>query len=137
MKKDAPIIAASACLLGHNCRYDGKNKNPPAPIESLITESTIPICPEILGGLPIPRAPSTIHNGNGFDVLKGKAKVIDQNGIDNTKAFIKGAYLALEIVMTHKVNKVILKGKSPSCGVKTIGVTAALFILKGILVQEV
>lgn len=48
-------ILVSACLLGIPCRYDGAGKADPA-IEKLRQggHTLIPVCPEILGGLPTP-----------------------------------------------------------------------------------
>ena len=134
------MIAISACLLGYKCRYDGKSKKNSALIKLLESEKILPICPEQFGGLPTPRAPSNLVEGNGFDVLDGNAKVINSFGDDNTEAFIKGACAALDIIRAHNINYCFLKDKSPSCGVDEkylIGVTAALLIRKGIIVEEV
>jgi len=134
------MIAISACLLGYKCRYDGKSKKSSALIKLLESEKILPICPEQLGGLPTPRAPSNLVEGDGFDVLDGNAKVVNIFGNDNTKAFIKGAYAALDMIREQKIKRCFLKDKSPSCGVGEkylTGVTAALFIRKGIIVEEV
>ena len=134
------MIAISACLLGFNCRYDGKCKKNPSLIKLLESEKILPICPEQLGGLPTPRAPSNIVEGNGFDVLYGNAKVINIYGDDNTEAFIKGAYAALNMIRAHNIKRCLLKDKSPSCGVDEkylTGVTAALLIREGYIVEEV
>ena len=145
------MIAASACLFGFNCRYDGKCKKHSNLIKLLESEKILLICPEQLGGLPTPRAPSNLIGGNGFDVLDGNAKVINIYGDDNTEAFIEGAYAALNMICEQKIRRCFLKDKSPSCGVgcrtqlsqKTkaykssntflTGVTAALLIRKGII----
>ena len=145
------MIAASACLFGFNCRYDGKCKKHSDLIKLLESEKILLICPEQLGGLPTPRAPSNLIGGNGFDVLDGNAKVINIYGDDNTEAFIEGAYAALNMICEQKIRRCFLKDKSPSCGVgcrtqlsqKTkaykssntflTGVTAALLIRKGII----
>jgi uncharacterized protein YbbK (DUF523 family) len=54
----------SACLLGLECRYDGKSNLEKAS-EQLLQEfrdgNVIPVCPEQLGGLPTPRIPSEIQ----------------------------------------------------------------------------
>ncbi len=148
------MIAVSACLLGYNCRYDGKNKKSPAIAKYLESEEILPICPEQLGGLPTPRDPSDLVGGDGFDVLDGKAKVVNSYGVDNTKAFIDGAYAALDQIKAHKIKRCFLKDKSPSCGVgvgaqlrqgregraesgSITGVTAALLIREGIEVEKV
>lgn len=98
------------------------------------------ICPEQLGGLPTPRAPSKLVGGDGFDVLDGNAKVINTYGDDNTKAFIQGAYAALDMIREQKIRRCFLKDKSPSCGAGEkylTGVTAALLIRKGYIVEEI
>ena len=142
------MIAISACLLGFKCRYDGKSKKNLALMKLLESEKILPICPEKLGGLTTPRAPSNLLGGDGFDVLDGKAKVINIYGADNTKAFIEGAYAALDMIREQKIKCCFLKDKSPSCGVGCrtqfsqetnayknskylTGVTAALLIQKG------
>jgi uncharacterized protein YbbK (DUF523 family) len=106
----------------------------------------IPICPEQLGGLPTPRPPSTIVNGDGEEVLRGRARVINDRGEDVTGAFLKGARESLALAKLTGAQKAFLKGKSPSCGLRTpycetatgygIGVTAALLLCNGIEVVE-
>jgi len=110
-----------------------------ALIKLLESEKILPICPEELGGLPTPRAPSNLVEGNGFDVLDGNAKVINSYGDDNTEAFIKGAYAVLDRIREQKIKLCFLKDKSPSCGVGEkylTGVTAALLIREGYIVEE-
>ena len=63
----------------------------------------LPICPEELGGLPTSRTPSEIHGGNGFDVLEGRTRVVDREGNDVTKAFLRGAFAALKRIDVPKV----------------------------------
>ncbi|MBW2568485.1 MAG: DUF523 domain-containing protein [Deltaproteobacteria bacterium] len=108
------MIAVSACLLGINCRYDGKSKQNSDILQRLRTEKFLPICPEQLGGLSTPRSPSMLVDGDGFDVLDGKAKVINLKGIDNTKAFIDGAFAALDQMLLRNITRCFLKNKSPS-----------------------
>ncbi len=60
----------SACLLGIRCSYSGDDRyrNDQAVKLSGI-ETLIPVCPEQLGGLPTPRPPQEIQDGEGKDVL--------------------------------------------------------------------
>ena len=53
-------ILVSACLLGVACRYDGVSKGLPDGVlrELMARHTLVPACPEQLGGLPTPRAPS-------------------------------------------------------------------------------
>ena len=72
-------ILISACLLGVACRYDGRTK----PLSKEIIEylktqyHLIPVCPEIMGGLPTPRLPAEISpEGN---VMRKDGKNITEN----------------------------------------------------------
>lgn len=142
-------ILVSACLAGIDCTYRGKNKLKPA-IKKMVDDGiAIPVCPEVMGGLGIPRENSEIVGGDGMDVLKGRARVITISGKDVTKVYIKGAKAALSIARIYSAKKAILKSKSPACGVGRIydgsftkklrkgsGVTASLFCQKGITVYN-
>jgi uncharacterized protein YbbK (DUF523 family) len=107
----------SACLLGVNCRYDGKSKPDKKIIRLSKTEIFIPVCPEQLGGLSTPRIPAGIYGKSGKDVLAGRATVRTvKHGKDVTKQFIKGAKETLKIAKLLRAKEAILKAKSPSCG---------------------
>lgn len=72
-------ILVSACLLGIDCKYNGKNNKNDKIIELLKDHELIPVCPEIMGGLPTPRIPAEIHQD----------KVIAKDGKDVTKQYQK------------------------------------------------
>ena len=134
MKK--PIVV-SACLLGERCRYDGASK-PNAAVISLAERFTlIPVCPEQLGGLPTPRV-SAERQG---------AYVVNENGLDVSAEYARGAAAALAIAQENGCTCAVLKERSPSCGCGEIydgsfsrrliagnGVTAELFLANGIAV---
>ena len=107
----------SACLLGLQCAWsgDGRYENSRA-IELAILETLIPVCPEQLGGLPTPRAPQEIQGGTGRDVLNDKCRVINKDGQDVTREFIKGAEETLKIARQLNIKEFIAKSRSPSCG---------------------
>ena len=96
----------SACLLGINCRYDGKIIPNDEVIRLAKKEILIPVCPEQLGGLSTPREPSE---------QKGE-KVITILGVDVTCNFIKGAEQVLTLAQIYGIKEAILKQESPSCG---------------------
>ena len=99
-------LLISACLLGVNCKYNGKN-NYNSQIEELKKKyELVPICPEVMGGLSIPRDPSEIKDD----------KVISKNGNDVTANFLSGAYQALQLVDISNIKIALLKDGSPSCG---------------------
>jgi len=99
-------ILVSACLLGVNCRYDGKNAYRKKVVALLKNNYVIFACPEQLGGLTTPRLKNEI---------KGK-KVINEKRIDVTKNFYRGARQFLALAKMFGIKRLILKSKSPSCG---------------------
>ena len=142
-------ILVSACLVGERVRYNGLVKS----FESHVLESwdrrgwVVAICPEVAGGLSVPRPRSEISGGDGVQVLNGHKKVININGQDVTKYFLEGAQKALELASSSGIRLAILKEGSPSCGSNYIydgsfseikkpgkGVTAALLEKNGIRV---
>ncbi len=79
-----PLIIISGCLAGLRTRYDGKAKPHPRLREIGERAILIPVCPEILGGMGIPRARCHFVGGDGADVLRGKARLIDEYHVDKT-----------------------------------------------------
>ncbi|HHV08644.1 MAG TPA: DUF523 domain-containing protein [Firmicutes bacterium] len=117
--KAAPVLV-SACLAGKRCRYDGAAKSCPK-IESLVAEGrAIPFCPEVSGGLLVPRAPAEIQGGTGHDVLAGTARVINSCGQDVTAAYVRGSEAGVALAKHLGVRRAVLKEKSPACGVHLI-----------------
>ena len=103
-------ILISACLVGDNCRYDGKNNLTPK-LEALLEKyELVPFCPECEGGLKTPRVPSE---------RKGD-KVVTKDNRNVTHQYEKGAELAWNICFFLKIKTAILKENSPSCGVHKI-----------------
>jgi len=131
------IFLVSACLLGLRTRYDGRVL-PSVPCkETLKGAICIPVCPEQLGGLATPRIAADLAGGNGHDVLAGRARVVNRKGIDVTENFILGARQVLTIARQQQLDGIILKARSPSCGLSPVtGVTAALLQEKGYEVIE-
>ena len=103
-------IMVSACLLGEDCKYDGGNNRNEALLEMIAGHEVIPVCPEVLGGLPVPRVPAEIAAG----------RVVNREGQDVDGAFRRGAEKALGIAEREKPDLIILQSRSPSCGVKEI-----------------
>jgi uncharacterized protein YbbK (DUF523 family) len=137
----------SACLLGIDCAWDGRNRKNKKVLRLLKKEILIPVCPEQLGGLSTPRIPQEIQGSSGEDVLDNKCRVKNEKGIDVTKQFIKGAKETLEIIRMFDIKEFIGKSGSPSCGcgkvydgsfsrklIKGNGVTTALLKRNGIRV---
>jgi uncharacterized protein YbbK (DUF523 family) len=140
-------ILVSACLLGQSSRYDGCTARfQDAMLDRWQQEGRIvAICPEVAGGLGIPRPTAEIVEGDGHTVLAGKARVVNRDKRDVTLAFVQGAREALALSQAEKIEIALLKGNSPSCGNTEIydgtfsgritngaGVTAAALIQHGI-----
>ena len=130
-------ILVSACLCGAPCRYDGRAGLVPALADLCAAGLAVPVCPEVLGGLPIPRVPCEI---------RGEI-VVDRSGVERTEAFVQGAAKVLATALALGVSLAVLKEKSPSCGVYWVydgsfssrlvpgqGVTTALLRENGIAV---
>ncbi|MEU5990210.1 DUF523 domain-containing protein [Spirillospora sp. NPDC047418] len=142
-------ILVSSCLAGRPVRYDGAAK----PVEADLFERwrtegrLVPFCPELSGGLTVPRPPAEIVGGDGGDVLDGTARVLTGTGEDVTGEFLRGARLALEAARRSGARTALLKEGSPSCGTHRVydgtftgtpapgtGVTTALLERAGIKV---
>ena len=113
-------VLISSCLLGQKVRYDAKEKSIDG-IEELSREyELIPFCPEVSGGLPIPRESAEIV-GKSIDIItnnikNSKSRVLTTSGKDVTKEFLEGAGKALHLCKSNDIKLAILKSKSPSCG---------------------
>ncbi len=103
-------ILVSSCLLGEPVRYDGKSQGKEEIIRLKKLFELIPFCPEVAGGLLIPRSPAEIVN----------KRVINSNGQDVTDEYERGADLALKTCLNLGIKKAILKSRSPSCGMGQI-----------------
>ena len=114
-------VLVSACLLGELVRHDGRHKRIAHPILQrwLDERLVVPVCPEIAGGLPVPRPAAEIERGAGGQaVLDGAARVRDVHGADVTPAFVAGAQQALALARASGARVAVLKARSPSCGVR-------------------
>ena len=92
------------------CKYNGKNNYSERVAKYLEGHEVIPVCPEVLGGLPTPRDPSEIVSG----------EVINCKGVNVDRQFREGAEEALRIAKENGIDLAILQSRSPSCGVKQI-----------------
>ena len=104
-------IGVSACLIGINCKYNGKNNLNQRVLDFIKGKAVVFFCPEELGGLTTPRVPAEINH---------LGKVINEEGLDVSLNYHQGAKKTLEIIKTEGARAVILKDGSPSCGYKWI-----------------
>ena len=103
-------IIVSACLAGDNCKYNGGNNLNQRMMVFCQSHEMIRVCPEVLGGLPIPRPSAEIVDG----------QVMNTEGKNVTKEFSLGDQKAFEIVKKENPDLIILQSRSPSCGIKQI-----------------
>lgn len=114
-------LLISSCLLGEDVRYDGGNSsvayNPKFTfsqkelfMDIICDNELYSFCPEVAGGLGIPRDPAEITS------REKPFKVQKENGEDVTINFLLGAKKALDICQEEGIKVALLKSKSPSCG---------------------
>ena len=100
-------IMVSSCLIGLNCKYNGGNNRNEKLLRLLEGHTVIPVCPEVLGGLPVPRPSAEIVNGT----------VMNTAGENVDAAFRLGAEKALALAVRERPDLIVLQSSSPSCGV--------------------
>ena len=105
MTHESPVLI-SACLLGEACRFDGQGKENPGLLDRLKDRTLIPVCPEVEGGLSVPRPPAEIV---GESVQRA-------TGEDVTQAFVRGSELCKSHGLNNGTSLAILKSRSPACG---------------------
>lgn len=100
------LFVVSACLVGKPCRYDGLSKARESIVQLARESRCVFVCPEVMGGLPIPRCPCEIREN----------AVISSEGRDCTREYELGARLSLEAAEREGCRIAVLKARSPSCG---------------------
>ena len=108
-------VIASACCCGMLCRWHGRR----APISKVLKEAVIqyniiPVCPEMLGGLPCPRPPLKTKKGRVYETdTETRTKI----GTERTDDLLRGSKKVLEIAEKNNCKKAYLFRLSPSCAV--------------------
>lgn len=135
------LYMASACLAGAACRYNGEAKTSETVRAKFERGEVVSFCPELLGGMEIPRPAMVLSGGDGGAVLDGAARVLTRDGgVDRTAAMLEGARCSLAIALAVRPEKIFLKSRSPSCGCGTggvEGVAAALLRRAGFLLDSI
>lgn len=103
-------ILISRCFLGDNVRYNSVVLAFTHPLIELWQQQKrfIAICPEVAGGLPIPREPAEIEQSSH--------EIITESGQNVSAQFKLGAQQALNLCQQHNIRLALLKESSPSCG---------------------
>lgn len=110
-------IAISACLLGENCKYSGGNNRSERLLSELAKHpeiEVIPVCPEVAGGLPTPRPPAEIVDG----------EVVNNLGVSVDAEYRAGVAAEMARLKPHiesgELAAAVLQSRSPSCGVHEV-----------------
>ena len=130
-------ILISSCLLGEDVKYDGNNSsialNPKFSfslkelfMDILCDNEIYSFCPEVAGGLGVPRVPAEI-------VKRDKPFIVEnQNAEDVTINFLLGAKKALDLCKEENIKVALMKANSPSCGnIKTYDGTFTKNLIEG------
>lgn len=99
-------VMVSACLLGQRCKYNGGYNYSPGLAEFLKDCEIVPVCPEVAGGLSVPRRPCEIRDG----------AVVNDLGESVDAEFRAGAELCLRKAFEEGAELAVLQPRSPSCG---------------------
>ncbi|WP_318385315.1 DUF523 domain-containing protein [Enterobacter sp.] len=115
-------ILVSACLMGCKVRYNGSDKSElTATLQHWHQEQRLVMhCPELAAGLPVPRLPAEIVGGNGADVMRGAARIVESDGQDVTGQYQLAAWLALRAAQDAGCVAALLTDGSPTCGSEVI-----------------
>ena len=134
-------LLISSCLIGSCCKYNGAANTLSKEALSVLKQHyrLVPVCPEVAGGLPVPRVPAE---------RRGE-RIITAAGSDVTEAYSKGAKTALRLAQKFGCCAALLKHRSPSCGnsmiydgsfsstvIKGRGVAAEILMKEGIPVYN-
>lgn len=102
-------ILVSACLLGENCKYNGGNNYNPRVAAFLEGHEVIPVCPEMLAGMGVPRTP--------VEIVDGVVKNRDGVSFDEQ---LRGAVTQIVAKLDQDIECAVLQSRSPTCGVKQV-----------------
>ena len=116
----APRLLLSQCLELDACRYNGRMI--PSPAVRLLEPHVelVPVCPEVQIGLGVPRPPIQLVAGDA----PGAARLVQPStGLDLSDRMSGWARSFLD--ETAAVDGVVLKSRSPSCGIRGVKVHSA------------
>ncbi len=115
-------ILVSGCIAGLPCGVNGTDYGMGGTLGRILSQPTaraFPFCPEDVG-LGTPRTMPDLHGGDGFEVLAGRARVLDEHGADLTDGMRRGAEAMLAFAREHEVELAMLTDMSGACGTQVI-----------------
>src|SRR5262245_15830797 len=111
-------VGVSACLLGHEVRYDGGHKRDPFLTDTLGRwVEWVPVCPELELGLGVPRETIQLEGDPAAPRL-----VAPRSGTDHTEAMGRLARTRVGALARMRLDGYVLKKDSPSCGMERVRV---------------
>ncbi len=121
-------VLVSGCLAGWGCGVDGTDYGMAGALAELLASPRVEafaFCPEE-HSLGTPRTMPDIHGGDGFAVLAGEARVLDENGADLTEAMLDGGRAMVEFARQREVELALLTDMSAACGSQVISLGCRL-----------
>ena len=115
-------VLVSACLTGVACGFDGTADGEYPSVLRLLSYDTVRLirfCPEEFS-FGSPREMCDIHGGDGRDVLRGKARVLTESGVDWTDGMIRAAERMLDVARRERVELAVMMDISAACGSQVI-----------------
>jgi len=117
-------VLLSGCLAGHPCGVNGTDyglgRERPRWLDHPRVRC-VHFCPED-HGIGTPRTMPDMHGGDGFAVLDGKARVLDEHRVDLTEAMLSGARAMLALAQAEQIDFAVLTDRSGACGSQVISV---------------
>ena len=111
-------LGISACMFGAKVRYNGKGWDMLGELKrEKGSFQWVPICPEVMSGLGVPRNPISLSGGTGFDFWKGDARIKDRQGKNLSEMIKEGCEDGSKILQRSHVDAYIFMEGSPTCGV--------------------
>jgi uncharacterized protein YbbK (DUF523 family) len=128
------FVLLSACLLGAPCRWHGRSVARSRYLDRYLCEHPdtiwVPVCPEVMGGLPTPRPPVKRIKGRIFETCANKSRRRYETGADVTVFFHRGAEATLQRAREFGCRRAVMLRYSPSCD--RDGITGRLLRADGI-----
>jgi len=116
----APLrLGISACLLGHEVRWDGGHKRDNFLIGTVGKfVEWVPVCPEVEVGMSTPRETLRLVTGPGGE--DDVRMVTTKGGEDHTAAMKRWATKRVRDLADEDLDGYVLKRDSPSCGMERV-----------------
>ncbi|MGQ9706341.1 MAG: DUF523 domain-containing protein [bacterium] len=106
----------SACLAGYKSRYNCENKYEPI-LSYIVREGRLlPLCPEMVAGLGLPRKPIYLSQPSKIAIISRRYLIMNKDE-DITSNFLTNLEALYEERLRYLPKLAILKEGSPSCGV--------------------